>query len=98
MVGALAFASFAGCVYFTSYNETNYAFYFTTLRAWEFAVGGSVTLILPFVTRLPALLATGIGIVGVATIGAGVTLLNAKMPYPYYYALLPVLGAACVIV
>ena len=97
IVGVLALASFAGCVYFTSDEGTNYAFYFTTLRAWEFVVGGSITLILPFVTRLPALLVTAIGLGGIAAIGVGVTALNAEMLYPYYYALLPVLGAACVI-
>jgi len=98
IVGVLAMASFAGCVYFTSYKDTNYSFYYTTLRAWEFIAGGSITLISSFVARLPAALVTGIGVAGIAMIGAGATLLGTGMPYPYYYALLPVLGAVCVIV
>ena len=98
-------ASLAACVIAT-YREPQFAFYMMPLRAWQFAVGalvwlhfnaqpakGDVTL-RSKVSK--ATLAT-IGWLGlVALLGAGVWL-GANLPYPGLYALIPTLGAACVI-
>ncbi|MFG1420173.1 acyltransferase family protein [Roseixanthobacter liquoris] len=92
-LGALLFlASLAGCIAFTA-QDRNPAFFMMPLRAWEFIAGGAIPLFLETIKRHRAgallawlgLLVTLGGIAGLATLGL----------YPSYLALLPVVGATC---
>ncbi|WP_228002228.1 acyltransferase family protein [Nocardia australiensis] len=76
----------------------SWAFFSLPARAWELAVGGMVALSTVMWSRLPKSVAAAAGWVGLALIGAACAHLNEKAPYPGTAALVPVLGAALVIV
>jgi peptidoglycan/LPS O-acetylase OafA/YrhL len=89
-----------------TYRAPQFAFYMMQLRAWQFAVGALVWL--HFNARQTEASANGrfgasdatlamIGWLGLTTLlGAGLWF-GANLPYPGLYALIPTLGAACVI-
>ncbi|WP_040858421.1 acyltransferase family protein [Nocardia niigatensis] len=75
-----------------------WAFFSLPARAWELAVGGMVALSAVAWSRLPKSVAVLVGWIGLVVIVTACTQLNGKTPYPGAAALLPVLGAALVIV
>ena len=76
-----------------------WAFFSLPTRAWELAVGALIALgILRLPTRAPVWLASVGGCLGLALIAAAVLAVNASTPYPGLAALLPVGGAALLIV
>jgi hypothetical protein len=96
---ALGVASLAGAIAFTTVEGRNPAFYFPQWRAWEFIAGGLVGRELAgVVRRAPRAAIDAIGVVGFACIVAAVTALDAKTPFPSWRAVLPVAGAALIIV
>lgn len=102
MVSVIAM-SLVLCVVLT-YLQPQLAFYIMPLRAWQFAVGALVWLHFnqglgdAAVVRVRfSRILVAMGWLGLtALLGAGL-LLNANLPYPSFYALIPTLGAACVI-
>jgi len=75
----------------------SFAYYSSITRAWEFAGGALLALVL---SRLPVLStgsATGVGIAGAAAIAASALLVSEAQPFPGVVALLPVLGTVLVI-
>lgn len=94
---------FAACVPLT-YKAPQLAFYMMPLRAWQFSAGGLVWLYLkvpgaalPGLLRdRPAILRSA-GWFGLVLILAAGALFSASIPYPGAYALLPTLGAVCVV-
>ena len=75
----------------------SFAFYSSLTRAWEFAAGALLALVL---SRLPVLstrAATGTGIAGAAAIAASALLISEAQPFPGVVALLPVSGTVLVI-
>lgn len=75
-----------------------FAFFSSVTRVWEFAIGAGLALASPTLSRIPARAAMLAGVLGVGTIGLGAFSLSGTTPYPGYAVLLPVLGAAAVIV
>ena len=107
LVGALAVASFVVSVIttFASTAETlswfggpqSFAYYSSVTRAWEFAVGALLALVL---SRLPVMstrIMTFIGIAGMLLIAAAAALLNDNTSFPGLAALLPVIGTLLVL-
>ncbi len=95
---AVAAASLAGAITQTSTTGRNAAFYLPYWRAWEFAAGGLIGPTLVSVCRrLPYLLIDVAGWIGVGAIALAIGSFNGSMPYPSWNAVLPVAGAALLI-
>jgi peptidoglycan/LPS O-acetylase OafA/YrhL len=90
--------SLAGCIVFTRAGGSNFGFYLTVLRAWEFVAGGACAFLLPFAVRLPRHVLVAIGVAGLAAIAFAVGFFQHDTLYPSWRALLPVLGSVAVIV
>ncbi|GAA1750138.1 acyltransferase family protein [Luedemannella helvata] len=73
------------------------AYFVTTTRLWELAVGGALALGVAWLPRLPRRLAAVIGWAGLAAIGAALVGFDHETPFPGWAAAVPVLGAAMVI-
>jgi len=73
------------------------AFYFLPSRAWEFLVGGFVSLHLSKRKHIVESVSHFLGIVGAAFIFTAIIFFDAKTSFPGLSALLPCLGAAMII-
>ena len=94
----LGVASLVGAIAYTVVDGRNPAFYFPQWRAWEFIVGGLIGGGLAgAVARRPRALADAMGIAGLGLIVIAVTTLDARAPFPSWRAILPVAGAALII-
>ncbi|MGL5825320.1 MAG: acyltransferase family protein [Nocardioides sp.] len=95
---ALTIASFGYATVLT-HTSPIAAYFSTAARAWELGVGAIVALIAPSIAQLMSgrprslLAATGLGLIAVSCIEFG-----ASTPFPGSAALLPVIGAALVLV
>ena len=93
----LFLVSLSACV-FMSYSEAGRsAFFYTSLRAWEFVAGGAVAALIPIVARRSRFLATYLFASGLFLIAAAVFLCRSTTVYPGWAALAPVFGACLVI-
>jgi peptidoglycan/LPS O-acetylase OafA/YrhL len=91
-------ASLVACIALSAGpGSRNPAFYLTPLRAWEFVTGGAIGLILPHARRLPQSAQWLLAPAGLVAIAVSVVALSPQLRYPAAYALLPVFGAAAVI-
>lgn len=73
------------------------AYFLTTTRMWELAIGGAVALLAPQLSRIPALLAQTIGWVGIVGLVSTLFLVSTSTPWPSYSAALPTIATAAVI-
>lgn len=73
------------------------AYFVTTTRVWELAVGAAVAVLAAHLTAMPRVLAAVLGWVGIAVVVASAFLIDSSTPFPGVAALAPVLGAAAVI-
>jgi peptidoglycan/LPS O-acetylase OafA/YrhL len=96
VIGVAGLASFAACLWLTSAAPA-WAFYFSPLRAWEFAAGGLATLAPVALLQHRAWLRPALGWLGLALIAAAYLLLSEDLPFPGWYALLPVVGTVLVL-
>ena len=98
LIGGLALASFALSV-LTAGSHATAAFYSPLTRAWELMIGAllalGTTADVASPTRTVRELASA---VGAALLVVACLALTSRMPYPGWYALLPTLGTASVIV
>jgi peptidoglycan/LPS O-acetylase OafA/YrhL len=101
-MGIVAVASFVAAQLLLATSPT-WAFYSLHTRAWEFAVGGLVGLL---VTQLDSKDIAGRGVLavrtasgwlGIAAISSATVLFTDRTPFPGAAALLPVLGSAAVL-
>lgn len=92
----VAVPSFLWSVVETSRNPEA-AFFTTTTRLWELAVGAGVAIALPHIRRIPARPATVLAAVGLVAITASAVLFDGSMAWPGHMAAVPVLGTAAVI-
>lgn len=83
-------------LYLTSADESR-AYFVTTTRLWEMALGGLVALTAARWTSLPARARALLGWLGVAAILAAALWFTPDTPFPGFAALLPTVGAALVI-
>jgi peptidoglycan/LPS O-acetylase OafA/YrhL len=81
-----------------THSDPNQAFFVTTTRLWELAVGAGIALAARRTMRLPRAVAMMIGWCGLGAIIVSAFLVTADTAWPGYLALLPTLGAAGVIV
>ena len=75
-----------------------FAFYSSPTRAWEFGIGAVLALGAPTFRRLAAPLAESIGWAGLSAIGVAAFAIGGTSGYPGTVALLPVAGAAGLLV
>jgi len=88
--------SFAYSVHETSTNPAQ-AYFVTWTRVWELAVGALAALVADRWTRLPRRVAAPAGWLGLAAIIVAAVRYDETTPFPGSAALLPVLGAALVV-
>ncbi len=96
-IGVVALLSFALSIAWTS-TEAPLAFFLLPARAWELAVGAGLALAAGRLARIPPSVAGVSVLAGLALIGLGAVLFDLATPFPGTAALLPVIGAALVIV
>ena len=96
VLGAVAVASFLASVHQTP-SSPSWAYYSIVTRAWELAVGALAALALPLAARLDRRLAALITWTGLAAIVLATVTFNARTVYPGSDALLPVAGAAAIV-
>ena len=94
-VGGVAVLSFVHSVLFSA-SSHDVAYFATTTRMWELAVGGLLALAAPRL-RLPRALAQAAVVVGLAAIGWSALALTTAMDFPGAIAAVPVLGSALVL-
>lgn len=91
LVGTVVVVSFAAGAALTP-TDASAAFYLLPFRAWELGVGALLALAGPRVARV------GVAEAGVVAIGLASAFYGHDTPFPGVAALLPVLGAAAVVV
>ena len=93
----IAIPSFAWSVYYTAAAPEK-AYFVTTTRLWELAVGGLVALLAPtFLRVLREGVAAAIGWAGLVAVGATLLFLQTDQPFPGSIAAVPILGTAAII-
>ena len=93
----IAIPSFLWSVYYTAAAPEK-AYFVTTTRLWELAVGGLVALLAPaFLTLLRQGVAAALGWLGLLAVAGTVLVLQTSVPFPGSVAAIPVLGTAAVI-
>lgn len=95
VLGAVALASFVHSVLFSAANP-DLAYFFTTTRIWELALGGILAVAVPQLQSGSAL-AAALGWLGLAMVVASALLFSTAMEFPGYAALLPVLGTVALL-
>ncbi|GHJ17935.1 MULTISPECIES: acyltransferase family protein [unclassified Micromonospora] len=95
-LAVLAVPSFVWSIVETA-NSPARAFFVSTTRLWELAVGAGVALIATRAARMPRAVAVVLGWLGLAAIVAAAALVSGKTAWPGYAAALPTLGAAAVV-
>jgi peptidoglycan/LPS O-acetylase OafA/YrhL len=96
----IAMVGGASLVYslFETPSQPAIAYFETTTRVWEFATGGALALAAPLLRRAPRAAAGPVGILGLAAIVVAVIVNGPTTEFPGTAALLPVAGAALVLV
>ena len=97
VLGAVATASLAESILLTGRSPV-WAYYSISSRGWELAVGALLALILPVSPRIGPRVLMGASWLGLGCIVAAAVTFNDLTPFPGYAALLPVAGAAAVII
>jgi len=97
LLGTFA-AAFALCIHLT-FRSQPWAFFSLPTRAWELGVGGLVAFLLTYRPRvLTNAVAATLGWIGLIGLIASAALFNSATQFPGYWAAVPVLGTAAVIV
>jgi peptidoglycan/LPS O-acetylase OafA/YrhL len=89
-------ASVVLSAYWVEHNP-NAAFYLLPSRAWELALGASLSVYPHWLKRLPRPLAHGASLAGLAMLIYSIACYNGATPFPGYAALLPCVGSALLI-
>ncbi|TPK50491.1 MULTISPECIES: acyltransferase family protein [unclassified Mesorhizobium] len=97
VIGVTGLVSFVACAWLTSVSPP-WAFYFSPLRAWEFAAGGLATMVPASFLRCHPRLRAAQGWLGLALIVPAYLLLDEALPFPGLLALLPVVGTVLLLV
>jgi len=72
-------------------------FYFTPFRVFEFAIGGLAVFCAPLMSK-KRWIHEVLMLFGLLCIAFSIIFYTGRIPFPYYYALLPCVGAFCMIV
>lgn len=95
-LAVIAVPSFLWSVYLTS-AAAGQAYFVSTTRAWELAIGAALAIGASRLARLPRPACTVLAWAGLAAIALAALTFDAATAFPGYTALLPTLGAAAVI-
>jgi len=95
-LAVIGLPSLAWSIYQTAFEPAR-AFFVTTTRMWELAIGATIAIAASQLARMPQAVAVVLGWSGLAAIAAAGLVDSVHTPWPGYAALLPVLGAAAVI-
>lgn len=90
-IGIAGLVSFAACAWLTSVSQP-WAFYFSPLRAWEFAAGGLVAMAPARLLAHRPRLGLSLGLAGLIMIATAYHTFSEDSPFPGFLALLPVAG------
>ncbi|TGQ12342.1 MULTISPECIES: acyltransferase family protein [unclassified Mesorhizobium] len=90
-IGVVGLVSFILCAWLTSVSQP-WAFYFSPLRAWEFAAGGLASMVPARLLQKRPLLGRALSLAGLAMIGTAYLTFSEDAPFPGFLALLPVTG------
>ncbi|WP_437585066.1 acyltransferase family protein [Paramicrobacterium sp. CJ85] len=100
-IGLVAVVSFAWSVWNTAFDPAA-AYFVTTTRAWEFALGGLTALLVAakpdLVDSIPQRVRSALAWAGLAGIVVSAVLYTGSTPFPGYTAALPVLATVAVII
>lgn len=96
MLAATALASFGHSVLHTR-AEPATAYFWTTTRVWELAIGALLAFLVVRLHGLGRWAAQALALAGLVLIGWSAVVLTSKSPWPGHLALLPTLGAAAII-
>jgi peptidoglycan/LPS O-acetylase OafA/YrhL len=75
-----------------------FAFYASPTRAWEFGAGALLALAVPVLLRIPHRVAVVLGLLGAVLVAISAVAITATTPFPGFAAILPVAGAALLLV
>ncbi|MCV3209400.1 acyltransferase [Mesorhizobium sp. YC-39] len=92
VIGLAGVVSFAVCAWLTEISQP-WAFYFSPLRAWEFAAGGLATMAPAGFWRQRPQLGAACAWLGLALIAGAYLTFSEDAPFPGVMALVPVAGA-----
>ncbi|WP_181036503.1 acyltransferase family protein [Arthrobacter sp. B1805] len=95
-LGLVLLPSLAWSVYFTG-TEPEPAYFSSTTRFWQLALGAILAVIPARLERLPSRAAAIMGWTGMAGIIGSVVLIDGSLPYPGAAALVPTISSALVI-
>lgn len=106
IVGVVAGGSFLVSWYMTNHSfavgglafNPQTAFYLAPTRAWEFAIGALIALVVPMIVRLPRSIAPALALAGAALVVVGAWGISGTTPFPGTAALFPVIGTGLLIV
>ncbi|MDX8483322.1 acyltransferase family protein [Mesorhizobium sp. VK24D] len=90
-MGIAGLVSFAVCAWLTTVSQP-WAFYFSPLRAWEFAAGGLASMAPAWLLQNRPRLGWALGLTGLAMIAFAYLTFSEDAPFPGFLALLPVAG------
>ncbi|SOC47745.1 Peptidoglycan/LPS O-acetylase OafA/YrhL, contains acyltransferase and SGNH-hydrolase domains [Blastococcus aggregatus] len=95
-LGIVAVPSLVFSVYLTA-ADPGRAYFVTTTRMWELAVGAAIAILAVQIARIPRVIAAALAWAGLLTVLATGFLLTVEVPFPGSIALVPTLGVAGVI-
>ncbi|MGH3386839.1 MAG: acyltransferase family protein, partial [Nocardioidaceae bacterium] len=95
-LAVIAIPSFLWSLYLTAVSPER-AFFVTTTRMWELAIGAAVAIGAASLTRIPRQVAVVVGWAGLAAITVSGLAFSTSMAWPGYAAALPTVGTAAVI-
>ncbi|RWB51203.1 acyltransferase family protein [Mesorhizobium sp.] len=90
-IGIAGLVSFAVCAWLTPISQP-WAFYFSPLRAWEFAAGGLASMVPAWPLQNRPRLALAFSLCGLALIAFAYLTFSEEAPFPGFLALVPVAG------
>lgn len=89
-------ASFAFAVYFTAHDPTS-AYFSTFSRIWELGTGALVAIAGPWLARMPQSIRPALAYLGLGAVVASLFMIDATVPFPAPWGVVPVLGTALVV-
>ena len=96
LLATITIPSLLWSIHLSSSNPGS-AYFVTTTRLWELAVGGAVAVFASYLRRMPTPVALAVGWIGLAAAVAAGFIYDSHTMFPGYAAALPVLGTAAVI-
>ena len=99
LFGLLSLIALASLVYSVLHTESDpaTAYFYTTTRVWELAIGALLAFLVLRLTSLPRIAAEALAGIGLVMIVCSAFFLSSGTPWPSGWALLPTVGAALVI-